>query len=795
MTIQQKLIYGTSLAAGFILYSTSAYALGLGSSCGISDFSGTFTAGNGSTQHAQFSVTSDCEQSLNKTYITFTTNNPNAGSSLTLYGFTNISYPSNTTANYVGKETVNGVTEYIYEYQYVSTGTNTTIKPGTPITFETNANITNSPQVTNLQFSDTSNSELAELQPENDTGLGTTLPTDATVTIASSDGSFSKSFPATNWQNIAPQVLSLKNNETYNISIAANEAITASPSQIPTGASGTTVVKLTYPLVPDTVPLTIPSNPNPQDTTLPADIAVNVLDTTTGQEQLEEVPWNASATSVLLNTNGLSPNASLDNYQVSVAPVIGNGEIYDFNVNPSVIAAQSAAPQNIQITTSAQTATTSKVSANVSGLPGGTLLDLNFHNADGVDYNELVGSGSNNLSLPINSYDVGAQNIVINNTVYSPVISPSQIAVNGGNDTSLNIAYAQQAINFYHPYIDMTLESGSGVDTPLTNIQNYSSSSGVNDFTLAFIAAEASPQTPPAPPTVSCNAAWGGSPAYLVSTSSSDPIVQQLNAARNANVNYIISFGGFTADAGNQDLSEVCSSASDLATQYQNVINAYQPQGLDFDIESGLLYNYYNGTDNNSIPRMMQAIAQIQQTNHNLAISFTIPVTVEGLNQADMKVLNEAISAGVTNFKINMMAMDYDPNDSLNMAEYAENAITAPQDTVNGTIGVLPYLESVYPYAAPEQLMGLIEVTPMIGINDLTNEAFSLQDAQAVYNYAVANGLGGLAVWSINRDKPCPTTTTPDSNLCSGFMNGVTVPTQENNFDFSKVFLTGKLPN
>ena len=48
-----------------------------------------------------------------------------------------------------------------------------------------------------------------------------------------------------------------------------------------------------------------------------------------------------------------------------------------------------------------------------------------------------------------------------------------------------------------------------------------------------------------------------------------------------------------------------------------------------------------------------------------------------------------------------------------------------------------------------------VELTPMIGVNDVTDELFSLQDTDVMVQWARANRLAGLHFWSIDRDRPC----------------------------------------
>jgi len=48
-----------------------------------------------------------------------------------------------------------------------------------------------------------------------------------------------------------------------------------------------------------------------------------------------------------------------------------------------------------------------------------------------------------------------------------------------------------------------------------------------------------------------------------------------------------------------------------------------------------------------------------------------------------------------------------------------------------------------------------IEVTPMIGGNDATDETFSIADVTTLSNWAKTNKISGIHFWSLDRDKDC----------------------------------------
>jgi len=49
-----------------------------------------------------------------------------------------------------------------------------------------------------------------------------------------------------------------------------------------------------------------------------------------------------------------------------------------------------------------------------------------------------------------------------------------------------------------------------------------------------------------------------------------------------------------------------------------------------------------------------------------------------------------------------------------------------------------------------------IELTPMIGGNDVSSEHFTLQNTDVMTSFAIANGLAGIHYWSYDRDTDCP---------------------------------------
>lgn len=90
--------------------------------------------------------------------------------------------------------------------------------------------------------------------------------------------------------------------------------------------------------------------------------------------------------------------------------------------------------------------------------------------------------------------------------------------------------------------------------------------------------------------------------------------------------------------------------------------------------------------------------------------------------------------------------MDYGPPNPGNCA-----VVNGQCDMAQSAINAAQALHTVYgvPYSN-------IELTPMIGGNDVQSNIFTIADAGSVASWAAQNGLGGLHYWSFDRDVDCP---------------------------------------
>ncbi|MFJ4775764.1 cellulose binding domain-containing protein [Streptomyces sp. NPDC088762] len=263
----------------------------------------------------------------------------------------------------------------------------------------------------------------------------------------------------------------------------------------------------------------------------------------------------------------------------------------------------------------------------------------------------------------------------------------------------------------FAPYVDTSLY-------PAYDLLDTAATTGVKEFHLAFITSGGG-----------CAPLWGG-----VTDLASDRVAAQIGALRAKGGDVRVSFGG----AAGHELALNCATADALAAAYGKVIDQYRLTKVDFDIEGAAL------PDTAANTRRAQAIALLQKSHPGLDVAFTLPVMPEGLTQPGVALLADARKNGVRVDAVNIMAMDYGPAYSGDMGLYAIQAATATQAQIKGVLG----LSDAAAWKA-------VAVTPMIGVNDVASEVFTVADAAQLVDFAAAKGIGRLAMWSSARDRQC----------------------------------------
>jgi len=220
---------------------------------------------------------------------------------------------------------------------------------------------------------------------------------------------------------------------------------------------------------------------------------------------------------------------------------------------------------------------------------------------------------------------------------------------------------------------------------------------------------------------------WGGIAGSALASANIQGLV-------NAGKKYIISTGGANG-------AFTCGSDSGFANFIQTYYSANMI-GIDFDIEAGQTPA--------QIAALVARVQKAQQTYPNMRFSFTIATLgasgSQDLGYYGIEVMNAIKSAGLNNYIINLMAMDYGSAISSNCVLNSNNLCDMGASAVAAAIS----LNSSY-----QVPFNQIELTPMIGGNDTTNEIFTLANAATVSAFAVQNKLAGVHFWSFDRDKDC----------------------------------------
>lgn len=218
------------------------------------------------------------------------------------------------------------------------------------------------------------------------------------------------------------------------------------------------------------------------------------------------------------------------------------------------------------------------------------------------------------------------------------------------------------------------------------------------------------------------NAAWSAQASMPISWAV--PMSDELVAGK---VKVAVSFGG----AANKDISLVQTPEQLIAT-YQQAIDILQASHLDYDFENGLY----------DADKAFNALAVIVERNPEITLSLTLPTMPTGLTSTGLALVKKSIDAGLV-MKINGMAMDY----------YNPNYPDLGKAAIQAVISIKNQLETFYPTLSDSELFNLVQITPMIGLNDdLT--MFTFDDVTILSDFAKTTGVNLLSMWSLTRDMP-----------------------------------------
>ncbi|MEU2518276.1 chitinase [Streptomyces pseudogriseolus] len=274
-------------------------------------------------------------------------------------------------------------------------------------------------------------------------------------------------------------------------------------------------------------------------------------------------------------------------------------------------------------------------------------------------------------------------------------------------DTAADADAAGRAPVAYAPYVNASTASATdAAGSPTT-------------YNLAFVISSGD----------GCAPAWDG-----VQDVDDAQVTSRIAALARTGADMRVSFGGAHGD----ELAAACDTAEDLAEAYGAALDAAGATRADFDIEGDDL------TDSPSVDRRSEAIALLQEERDGLEVTFTLPVMPSGLDEESLALLKSANDHDVEVTTVNLMTMNYAESYDGDMGDYALEAARSAH----------AQLRDVFGLSGAEAWRGMA-LTPMLGVNDVANETFTLEDAEQVRAFAEDHGVAWVSVWSAFRDRPC----------------------------------------
>ena len=274
-------------------------------------------------------------------------------------------------------------------------------------------------------------------------------------------------------------------------------------------------------------------------------------------------------------------------------------------------------------------------------------------------------------------------------------------------------------------YLDVT-------QVPALRLED-SSGPGTVTTVLSFI------NSGPAKP---CEPSWGG---YYDLQQAEDQLDlgAQVKRFRGAGNDVAVAFGGQLGT----ELAAACSDSDALVRAYGAVIDKYGLDVVDLDVEGKGL------EDRLAASRRASAMARLQAgrpADAPLKVWLTLPVSADGLTPGGEYAVRSMLEAGVELAGVNIMTMNFGP------LVAGQTMLTAAISAAEGTSRALAALyEKAGTPLEPAALWKKIGLTPMVGVNDVKGQVFTLEHAEGLSRFASERGIGRMSMWSLNRDLGC----------------------------------------
>lgn len=257
---------------------------------------------------------------------------------------------------------------------------------------------------------------------------------------------------------------------------------------------------------------------------------------------------------------------------------------------------------------------------------------------------------------------------------------------------------------------------------------------GQSHVVLGFVVAD--PDDP-------CSPTWGGEYSTDEAFAALD-LDRQVADLRRTGGDVVVSFGG----AAGEELASVCTDPEALYEAYRTVVDRYQVDMVDFDIEMEEL------RDGAGHERRAEAVARLQKdrtSEDSLRVWMTLPVQPDGLDVDSLEVVEKTLAGGVELAGVNIMTMSFGSGGvrTRSMSDAVEEAARATHHQLTDLYA------RTGRQLSDELVWNRMGLTPMIGQNDVRKQVFDLDAAAELNRFARGRGLGRISFWSLNRDRPC----------------------------------------
>lgn len=296
-----------------------------------------------------------------------------------------------------------------------------------------------------------------------------------------------------------------------------------------------------------------------------------------------------------------------------------------------------------------------------------------------------------------------------------PVIYPDYSKVDVGKGI-------QWSTKVFAPFVDTTAWPTYDI------VENYNKY-GLKFYNLGFVVSRSYTE---------CQPSWA---TYYLPNDA--PINAQIKKLRELGGDICVSFGG----AAGEPLHILAPDVDTIFNQYKLFCDAYGLTRIDFDLEGYWISQTYANQNTNNANALKKLQDYYKSKGEKMSISITLPILPSGLNTDGLRIVQQAIDAGVDITCVNAMTMDYGdsaaPNPAGKMGQYGIQAITSLKNNLN----------TLYKgRKTEEELWAMIGTTPMLGVNDVVTEIFAQPDANQTLSFAQSKNINMISMWSANRD-------------------------------------------